>query len=88
MTAMREITVGVAGGPLRVVAGLIDRPPLSMIALARHLLVPRVSAYDVAVVGGGPVGLWLAAAGSRTAGWPRAPRCPLRISPCWRTGLT
>jgi hypothetical protein len=26
----------VAGGPLRVVAGLIDRPPLSMIAAPRH----------------------------------------------------
>jgi ABC-type nitrate/sulfonate/bicarbonate transport system substrate-binding protein len=30
------IADAVAGGPLRVVAGLIDRPPLSMIALARH----------------------------------------------------
>src|SRR6266480_4122237 len=26
----------VAGGPLRVVAGLTDRPPLSLIALGRH----------------------------------------------------
>src|SRR5262249_30388247 len=26
----------VAGGPLRVVAGLIDRPPLSLIAIPRH----------------------------------------------------
>jgi ABC-type nitrate/sulfonate/bicarbonate transport system substrate-binding protein len=31
-----SITDAAAGGPLRVVAGLIDRPPLSMIALARH----------------------------------------------------
>jgi ABC-type nitrate/sulfonate/bicarbonate transport system substrate-binding protein len=31
-----SIADAVAGGPLRVVAGLIDRPPLSMIALARH----------------------------------------------------
>jgi len=30
------IADAVAGGPLRVVAGLIDRPPLSMIALQRH----------------------------------------------------
>jgi ABC-type nitrate/sulfonate/bicarbonate transport system substrate-binding protein len=30
------IADAVAGGPLRVVAGLIDRPPLSMIALRRH----------------------------------------------------
>jgi ABC-type nitrate/sulfonate/bicarbonate transport system substrate-binding protein len=31
-----SIADAVAGGPLRVVAGLIDRPPLSLIALARH----------------------------------------------------
>lgn len=31
-----SIADAVAGGPLRVVAGLIDRPPLSMIALPRH----------------------------------------------------
>jgi NitT/TauT family transport system substrate-binding protein len=31
-----SIADAVAGGHLRVVAGLIDRPPLSMIALARH----------------------------------------------------
>jgi ABC-type nitrate/sulfonate/bicarbonate transport system substrate-binding protein len=31
-----SIADALAGGPLRVVAGLIDRPPLSMIALARH----------------------------------------------------
>jgi ABC-type nitrate/sulfonate/bicarbonate transport system substrate-binding protein len=31
-----SIVDAVAGGPLRVVAGLIDRPPLSMIALPRH----------------------------------------------------
>ncbi len=31
-----SIADAVAGGPLRVVAGLTDRPPLSMIALARH----------------------------------------------------
>jgi len=31
-----SIADAVAGGPLRVVAGLIDRPPLTMIALARH----------------------------------------------------
>jgi ABC-type nitrate/sulfonate/bicarbonate transport system substrate-binding protein len=31
-----SIADAAAGGPLRVVAGLIDRPPLSMIALARH----------------------------------------------------
>jgi ABC-type nitrate/sulfonate/bicarbonate transport system substrate-binding protein len=30
------IADAVAGGPLRVVAGLIDRPPLSMIAIPRH----------------------------------------------------
>jgi ABC-type nitrate/sulfonate/bicarbonate transport system substrate-binding protein len=30
------IADAVGGGPLRVVAGLIDRPPLSMIALSRH----------------------------------------------------
>jgi ABC-type nitrate/sulfonate/bicarbonate transport system substrate-binding protein len=30
------IADAVAGGPLRMVAGLIDRPPLSLIALARH----------------------------------------------------
>ena len=31
-----SIADAMAGGPLRVVAGLIDRPPLSMIALPRH----------------------------------------------------
>jgi ABC-type nitrate/sulfonate/bicarbonate transport system substrate-binding protein len=31
-----SIANAVAGGPLRVVAGLIDRPPLSMIAIPRH----------------------------------------------------
>jgi NitT/TauT family transport system substrate-binding protein len=31
-----SIADAVAGGPLRVVAGLIDRPPLSMIALPQH----------------------------------------------------
>jgi ABC-type nitrate/sulfonate/bicarbonate transport system substrate-binding protein len=31
-----SIAAAAAGGPLRVVAGLIDRPPLSLIALARH----------------------------------------------------
>jgi ABC-type nitrate/sulfonate/bicarbonate transport system substrate-binding protein len=31
-----SIADAVAGGPLRVVAGLIDRPPLSLIALSRH----------------------------------------------------
>src|ERR1700730_7281245 len=31
-----SIADAVAGGPLRVVAGLTDRPPLSMIALSRH----------------------------------------------------
>jgi ABC-type nitrate/sulfonate/bicarbonate transport system substrate-binding protein len=31
-----SIADAVAGGPLRMVAGLIDRPPLSLIALARH----------------------------------------------------
>ena len=31
-----SIVDAVAGGPLRVVGGLTDRPPLSMIALARH----------------------------------------------------
>ena len=31
-----SIADAVAGGPLRVVAGMIDLPPLSMIALARH----------------------------------------------------
>ena len=31
-----SIADAVAGGPLRVVAGLIDRPPLSMIAIPRH----------------------------------------------------
>jgi ABC-type nitrate/sulfonate/bicarbonate transport system substrate-binding protein len=31
-----SIADAVAGGPLRVVAGLIDRPPLSMIALPAH----------------------------------------------------
>ncbi|HEY5015403.1 MAG TPA: ABC transporter substrate-binding protein [Streptosporangiaceae bacterium] len=31
-----SIADAVAGGPLRVVAGLIDRPPLSLIALPRH----------------------------------------------------
>jgi ABC-type nitrate/sulfonate/bicarbonate transport system substrate-binding protein len=30
------IADALAGGPLRVVAGLIDRPPLSMIAIPRH----------------------------------------------------
>jgi ABC-type nitrate/sulfonate/bicarbonate transport system substrate-binding protein len=34
-----SIADAVAGGPLRVVAGLIDRPPLSLIALARHASV-------------------------------------------------
>ena len=34
-----SIADAAAGGPLRVVAGLIDRPPLSMIALARHRTV-------------------------------------------------
>jgi ABC-type nitrate/sulfonate/bicarbonate transport system substrate-binding protein len=34
-----SITDAVAGGPLRVVAGLIDRPPLSMIAIPRHRTV-------------------------------------------------
>jgi len=31
-----SVADAVAGGPLRVVAGLTDRPPLSMIALPRH----------------------------------------------------
>jgi NitT/TauT family transport system substrate-binding protein len=31
-----SIADAVAGGPLRMVAGLIDRPPLSMIAIPRH----------------------------------------------------
>jgi NitT/TauT family transport system substrate-binding protein len=31
-----SIADAVAGGPLRVVAGLIDRPPLSLIAIPRH----------------------------------------------------
>jgi ABC-type nitrate/sulfonate/bicarbonate transport system substrate-binding protein len=31
-----SVADALAGGPLRVVAGLIDRPPLSMIALPRH----------------------------------------------------
>jgi NitT/TauT family transport system substrate-binding protein len=31
-----SIADAMAGGPLRVVAGLIDRPPLSMIAIPRH----------------------------------------------------
>src|SRR5205823_1022231 len=31
-----SIADAVAGGPLRVVAGLTDRPPLSMIAIPRH----------------------------------------------------
>ncbi len=31
-----SIADAVAGGPLRVVAGLIDRPPLSMIAIPRY----------------------------------------------------
>jgi ABC-type nitrate/sulfonate/bicarbonate transport system substrate-binding protein len=31
-----SIADAVGGGPLRVAAGLIDRPPLSMIAIARH----------------------------------------------------
>jgi ABC-type nitrate/sulfonate/bicarbonate transport system substrate-binding protein len=31
-----SIADAVAGGPLRVAAGLVDRPPLSLIALARH----------------------------------------------------
>src|SRR6201986_1931747 len=31
-----SIADAVAGGPLRMVAGLTDRPPLSMIALPRH----------------------------------------------------
>jgi len=34
-----SIADAVAGGPLRVAAGLIDRPPLSLIALARHRAV-------------------------------------------------
>jgi ABC-type nitrate/sulfonate/bicarbonate transport system substrate-binding protein len=34
-----SIADAVGGGPLRVVAGLIDRPPLSLIALARHAAV-------------------------------------------------
>ena len=34
-----SIADAVAGGPLRVVAGLIDRPPLSLIALPRHRTV-------------------------------------------------
>jgi ABC-type nitrate/sulfonate/bicarbonate transport system substrate-binding protein len=34
-----SIADAVAGGPLRVAAGLIDRPPLSLIALARHAAV-------------------------------------------------
>ena len=34
-----SIADAVAGGPLRVVAGLTDRPPLSLIALARHTAV-------------------------------------------------
>jgi NitT/TauT family transport system substrate-binding protein len=34
-----SIADAVDGGPLRVVAGLIDRPPLSLIALARHAAV-------------------------------------------------
>jgi ABC-type nitrate/sulfonate/bicarbonate transport system substrate-binding protein len=34
-----SIADAVAGGPLRVAAGLIDRPPLSMIALPRHRTV-------------------------------------------------
>jgi ABC-type nitrate/sulfonate/bicarbonate transport system substrate-binding protein len=34
-----SIADAVAGGPLRVVAGLIDRPPLSMIAIPRHRTV-------------------------------------------------
>jgi ABC-type nitrate/sulfonate/bicarbonate transport system substrate-binding protein len=35
-----SIADAVAGGPLRVVAGLADRPPLSMIALPRHHTFP------------------------------------------------
>ena len=31
-----SIADAVAGGPLRMLAGLIDRPPLSMIAIPRH----------------------------------------------------
>jgi ABC-type nitrate/sulfonate/bicarbonate transport system substrate-binding protein len=34
-----SIADAVAGGPLRVVAGLTDRPPLSLIALGRHRTV-------------------------------------------------
>jgi ABC-type nitrate/sulfonate/bicarbonate transport system substrate-binding protein len=34
-----SIADAVAGGPLRVVAGLIDRPPLSLIAIPRHAAV-------------------------------------------------
>jgi ABC-type nitrate/sulfonate/bicarbonate transport system substrate-binding protein len=34
-----SIADAVAGGPLRVVAGLIDRPPLSLIAIPRHQTV-------------------------------------------------
>src|SRR5215831_11310491 len=47
----------------------------------RRLLVPRMNAYDVAVVGGGPVGMWLAAELHRGAVRPvvlerRAERTP------------
>ena len=31
-----SVADALAGGPLRVVAGLIDRPPLTMIAIPRH----------------------------------------------------
>jgi len=43
-----SIADAVAGGPLRVVAGLADRPPLSMIALPRH--------HSVADLRGGRIG--------------------------------
>jgi ABC-type nitrate/sulfonate/bicarbonate transport system substrate-binding protein len=39
-----SIADAVAGGPLRVVAGLIDRPPLSLIALARHKTITDLRA--------------------------------------------
>ena len=37
-----SIADAVAGGPLRVVAGLIDRPPLSLIAIPRHQRVEEL----------------------------------------------
>jgi NitT/TauT family transport system substrate-binding protein len=43
-----SIADAVAGGPLRVVAGLTDRPPLSMIALPRH--------HEVGDLRGGRIG--------------------------------